>query len=163
MSLEINSLPCFPSQKLIACSISPDRGILNATEVGMKALPKKLLPLTVFAIAVTSLLSVQPAQAFTMTLEELGSNVVANGSGAFNLAGLNFVGPFGNGSAISPSNGLIRTGRVLSRPTTRTEDSPDRRVSGAGPVLCRLWHGRLSRHCWQYFERSFRATWLSVR
>ena len=41
MSLEINSLPCFPSQKLIACSISPDRGILNATEVGNESLTQE--------------------------------------------------------------------------------------------------------------------------
>jgi VPDSG-CTERM motif len=54
----------------------------------MKALPKKLLPLTLFGIAVTSLFCVQPAQAFTITLEQVGSNVVATGSGAFNLTGL---------------------------------------------------------------------------
>ena len=54
----------------------------------MKALSKKLLPLTLFAIAVTSLFSVQPAQAFTVTLQEMGLNVVANGRGAINLTGL---------------------------------------------------------------------------
>ena len=53
----------------------------------MKALPKKLLPLTLFGIAVTSLLSVQPAQAYTITLGQVGSNVVATGSGAINLTG----------------------------------------------------------------------------
>jgi hypothetical protein len=55
---------------------------------GMKALPKKLLPLTLFGIAVTSLFSVQPVQAFTVTLRQVGSNVVATGSGAINLTGL---------------------------------------------------------------------------
>jgi hypothetical protein len=40
--------------------------------LGMKALPKKLLPLTLIGIAVTSLFSVQPAQAFTITLEQMG-------------------------------------------------------------------------------------------
>jgi hypothetical protein len=59
---------------------------------GMETSPKKLLPLTLFAIAVTSLFSVRPAQAFTITLEQMGSNVVATGSGAFNLTGLNSVG-----------------------------------------------------------------------
>jgi len=54
----------------------------------MKASPKKLLPLTLFAIAVTSLFSVQPAQAYTVTLQQMGSNVVATGSGAINLTGL---------------------------------------------------------------------------
>ena len=54
----------------------------------MKALPKKLLPLTLFGIAVTSLFFVRPAQAYTVTLEQVGSNVVATGSGAINLTGL---------------------------------------------------------------------------
>src|SRR6516165_9675206 len=54
----------------------------------MEASLKKLLPLTLFVIAVTSLFSVQPAQAYTVTLEQMGSNVVANGSGAINLSGL---------------------------------------------------------------------------
>jgi hypothetical protein len=54
----------------------------------MKGLPKKLLPLTVFAIVVTSLFSVQPAQAYKVTLREVGTNVVAHGSGAINLTGL---------------------------------------------------------------------------
>ena len=57
---------------------------------GMKALPKKLLPLTLFGIAVTSLFCVRPAQAYTVTLEQVGSNVVATGSGAFDLTGLTF-------------------------------------------------------------------------
>ena len=61
----------------------------------MKALPKKLLPLTLFGIAVTSLFSVQPAQAYSVTLQQVGSNVVANGTGAFNLTGLTlFSGDF---------------------------------------------------------------------
>ena len=57
----------------------------------MKALPKKLLPLTLFGIAVTSLFFVRPVQGFTITMEQIGSNVVANGSGAFNLTGLTFL------------------------------------------------------------------------
>jgi hypothetical protein len=60
----------------------------------MNALPKKLLPLILFAIAATSLFSVQPAQGFTMTLDQVGSNVVATGSGAFNLTGLTLFGQF---------------------------------------------------------------------
>jgi hypothetical protein len=43
----------------------------------MKALPRKVLPLTLFAIAVTSVCCVQPAQGFTMTLQQVGFNVVA--------------------------------------------------------------------------------------
>jgi hypothetical protein len=45
------------------------------------------------AVAVTSLFSVQPAQAYRVTLKEVGSNVVANGSGAINLTGVTFLGP----------------------------------------------------------------------
>ena len=58
----------------------------------MKNLPKKLLPLTVFAIAVTSFFCVRPAQAgYIVTLQQVGANVVATGSGAFNLNGLTLV------------------------------------------------------------------------
>ena len=62
----------------------------------MKALPKKLLPPTLFAIAVTSLFSVRPVQAYTVTLEQVGSIVVATGTGAFNLTGLTFQNNFFN-------------------------------------------------------------------
>jgi hypothetical protein len=56
----------------------------------MKALTKNLLPLTVLTIVVTSLFCVRPAQAYTVRLNEVGANVVANGSGAINLTGLGF-------------------------------------------------------------------------
>ena len=74
----------------------------------MKALPKRLLPLTLFGIAVTLLFSVRPAQCFTITLQQVGSNVVATGSGAFNLTGLTFSGsgPAAE-SGIIPSLGFI--------------------------------------------------------
>ena len=79
----------------------------------MKALPKKLLRLTLFGIAVTSLFSVQPAQAYTVTLEQVGSDVVANGTGAINLTGLTFF----SGDFVVPqmnaSFGAILTGQVL--------------------------------------------------
>jgi hypothetical protein len=80
----------------------------------MKALPKKLLPLILFGIAVTSLFSVRPAQAYTVTLEQLGSNVVANGSGAIDLNGLNFVisVPLAPG-VINASFGIIQIGDTL--------------------------------------------------
>ena len=76
----------------------------------MKASPKKLLPLIVFAIAVTSLFSVQPAQAYTVTLEQMGANVVANGSGPINLTGLTFTGPGRASPGINPNSAAIRTG-----------------------------------------------------
>jgi VPDSG-CTERM motif len=77
----------------------------------MKALPKKLLPLTLFAIAITSLLCVRPAEAYTVTLRQFGSNVVANGSGAINLTGLTFQGStFGTITGIRANTGSIGTG-----------------------------------------------------
>ena len=54
----------------------------------MQALPKKLLPLILFGIAATSLFSARPAQAYTVTLAQVGSDVVETGSGAVNLTGL---------------------------------------------------------------------------
>ena len=83
----------------------------------MKALPKKLLPLTLFAIAVISLFSVRPARAYTVTLQQVGSNVVANGSGAINLTGLTFSLP---GSLLVGIRSL--TGVILTGPTGSTAD-----------------------------------------
>ena len=55
------------------------------------------------AVAVTSLFSVHPAQAYGVTLEQVGSNVVANGSGPINLTGLN-----------SDIQGLILDGTIIA-------------------------------------------------
>ena len=56
-------------------------------------------------------LSVQSAQAFTITLEQVGSNVVATGSGAINLTGLTFAGGAAiGGGGIEASAGQIITG-----------------------------------------------------
>jgi len=53
-------------------------------------------------------LSVQPAQAFTITMNEVGSNVVANGRGAFNLTGLTLhSGSFGAPALIRALTGNI--------------------------------------------------------
>jgi VPDSG-CTERM motif len=79
----------------------------------MKALPKKLLPLTLFGIAFTSLFFVQPVQAYTVTLQQVGSNVVANGSGAINLTGLPI-----NPITVSANSILIaRRGDISTGPT----------------------------------------------
>src|SRR5262249_48788313 len=87
----------------------------------MKALPKKLLPLILFGIAVTaSLFSGQLAQGFTVTLEQVGSNVVATGSGAINLTGLTFAsGGFSASGGMDPSiaNLVVADGTGLSRYT----------------------------------------------
>ena len=98
----------------------------------MKALPKKLLPLILFGIAVTSLFSVRPAQGFTVTLEQVGPNVVANGSGAINLTGLTFVGVIGGQAAIVANSALIAMGPLNPGLIDYYGDPPGRRVSGAG-------------------------------
>jgi hypothetical protein len=47
-----------------------------------------------FTAVTASLFSIRPAQAYMVTLEQVGANVVANGSGAFNLTGLTFQNNF---------------------------------------------------------------------
>ena len=83
----------------------------------MKALPKKLLSLTLFGIAITAVCCVQPAQAFTITMEQMGSNVVANGSGAINLTGLSFIEEGSLGPFINPHVAFIVTGQTGSGST----------------------------------------------
>ena len=64
------------------------------------------------AVAVTSLFSVQPAQAYTVTLQQMGSNVVATGSGAINLTGLTPFGLTQLSSLMEASSGTIHTGQL---------------------------------------------------
>ena len=96
------------------------------------------------AVAVTPLFSIQPAQAYSVTLQQIGSNVVANGTGAINLTGLIFQGTSSvaagvnapSGDSVVPqmnaSFGAILTGQVLGGRSQDTLDSPDRRVSAPG-------------------------------
>ena len=83
----------------------------------MKALPKKLLPLTLFGFAVTSIFSVRTAQAYTVTLKQVLSNVVANGSGVINLTGLSFMGEASIRPVINPFTAFIVTGSTGSAST----------------------------------------------
>ena len=61
-------------------------------------------------LVTASLLSVQSAQAYTVTLQQVGANVVATGSGPINLTGLAFVGPFGPAPGIRGNPAYIMTG-----------------------------------------------------
>ena len=64
-----------------------------------------------FAAVTGSLVSVQPAQAYTVTLKQMGSNVVANGSGAFNLMGPTPSGHgFGGQPLVQANSGIIQIG-----------------------------------------------------
>src|SRR5829696_5463365 len=51
-----------------------------------------------------------PAQAYILTLKEVGNDVVATGNGALDLTGLNSVGESTVGAYISPSIAGIVTG-----------------------------------------------------
>jgi hypothetical protein len=69
------------------------------------------------ALAVCALVSVTPAKAvpFVVTLQEVGANVVATGSGDINLTGLTSAGIFNSGpAALDPSVGYINTGPISS-------------------------------------------------
>jgi len=54
----------------------------------MNALPKKLLPLILFGIAVTSLFFVQPVQGFTVTLEQMGASSATWNNATFTSLGV---------------------------------------------------------------------------
>jgi len=58
--------------------------------------------------------SVRPAQAYTVTLDQVGSNVVANGSGAINLMGLTFFGTGSSSVQVFAKGGLILTGPTVA-------------------------------------------------
>jgi hypothetical protein len=64
-----------------------------------------------FTAVTASLFSVRPAQAgYIVTLKEVGSNVVANGSGPINFTGLTFEGSIDNNPGIQAQLGLINSG-----------------------------------------------------
>ena len=63
------------------------------------------------AVAMLIGLSALPAQAgYVVDLTQVGSDVVATGSGAIDTTGLSFVSSFNNSAFIGPSIGLIYTG-----------------------------------------------------
>ena len=65
----------------------------------------------IFTAVTASLFSVRPAEAYTVTLQQMGANVVANGSGAINLTGLTFFLPCIDYTArIWAGGGVIITG-----------------------------------------------------
>jgi hypothetical protein len=71
----------------------------------------KTFKLSTVAIVIGCGLFVRPAQAgYIVTLQQVGSNVVATGSGAIDLTGLIFAGSTGTSSGMQPNFGLIYTG-----------------------------------------------------
>ena len=91
----------------------------------MKTLIFAAIRCSLMFLVTGSLLSIQPAQAYTTMLQQIGSNVVANGAGAINLTGLIFQGTSSlaagvnapSGDSVVPqmnaSFGAILTGQVL--------------------------------------------------
>jgi len=81
----------------------------------MKTLIPAAIRCSVMFTAVTgSLVCAQPAQAYTVTLQQVGSNVVATGSGAVNLTGLTFVISGADNPGVVPFSGVISTGPFAS-------------------------------------------------
>src|SRR5436190_6335600 len=79
----------------------------------MKTLMLAAIRCSLMFTAVTgSLVCVQSAQAYAVTLKEVEANVVANGSGAINLTGLIFAGSEGVSEevGIRANIGIVRIG-----------------------------------------------------
>src|SRR5262245_28214521 len=103
----------FPSGELGPAVISSHR-FFNQ-EITMKTLILAAIRCSLMFAAVTSLFPVRPAQAYTVTLERVGSNVVATGSGPIDLTGLNFFDHISiNAGVLIPVNALITTGPTSS-------------------------------------------------
>src|SRR6476646_4800544 len=80
-------------------------------EITMKILILAAIRCSLMFTAVTaSLFCVRPAEAYTVTLEQMGSNVVANRSGPINLTGLTSAGQVGVLPGLSGALAIIQTG-----------------------------------------------------
>jgi hypothetical protein len=97
--------------------------VLTPSMKTTSSLRKLLQPvLATLAITIVSGLSVRPAQAgYIVTLQEVGSDVVATGSGAIDLTGLTAGGSGGKVSYMDPSIGSILTGPALPTVTSIAE------------------------------------------
>src|SRR4051812_38936862 len=92
----------FPSGEL-GPAVSPES--VPNLEITMKTIILAAIRCSLMFTAVTtSLFSVRPAQAYTVTLEQIGSNVVANGSGPINLTGLTRFGDTSSSGVIWPNS-----------------------------------------------------------
>ena len=81
---------------------------------------------TTLGIVLAWLLSVRPAEAgYTVTLQQVGPNVVATGSGAIDLHGLTFSQSASINPAIMPfsNNFLVRGASIYTGPTSSNVDS----------------------------------------
>jgi len=77
----------------------------------MKTLILAAIRCSLMFLVTGSLFSARPAQAYTVTLEQMGANVVATGSGAINLTGLTLIASdVFSFVQVFASAGLIETG-----------------------------------------------------
>src|SRR5947207_539100 len=84
-------------------------------EITMKTLMLAAIRCSLMFTAVTaSLFCVRPAEAYSVTLKQVGANVVANGSGPINLTGLTFVGTSEMLAGVNGRLGIIDTGPLDS-------------------------------------------------
>jgi hypothetical protein len=88
---------------------------------------------TTLGMVLAWLLSVQAAEAgYTVTLQEVGPNVVATGSGAIDLTGLTFITSVNANPGIDPELGLIGTGAASRVDTYQGFTGPTSFGSGLG-------------------------------
>src|SRR5438132_14295713 len=81
---------------------------------------------TTLAIVLASLLSVRPAQAgYTVTLQQVGPDVVATGSGSIDLTGLTFYQSGSLNPYVIPHSVLLPTHGVIGISTGPTSSSVD--------------------------------------
>jgi hypothetical protein len=121
-------------------------------EITIKTLILAAIRCSLMFLVTGSLFSVQPAQAFTMTVTQNGANVVWTGSGAFNLTGLTQgTGGLAGPSVINASIGeiAIHSGDTLdkiysgfTRPGRRTSNDVQRMREIVG-VVGNMKHGAL--------------------
>src|SRR6266550_2623958 len=80
---------------------------------------------TTLAIVLAWLLSVRPAQAgYVVTLQQVGPNVVATGSGAINLTGLTFSQSTSLSPGLKPGSlGIQKSCFIYTGPTSSSVDS----------------------------------------
>ena len=81
---------------------------------------------TTLAIVVAWLLSVRPAQAgYTVTLQQVGPNVVATGSGAIDLTGLTFNSSTSSSPEIHPADwlGAVQVCNIHTGPPSSSVDT----------------------------------------
>lgn len=105
---EIRRTVGFPYATILGTAFGRVKMLMRLRTLGIAAAPVVLGLLAMGTAA-------NPARAsYVVNLEQVGSNVVATGSGSIDTAGLTFVEPGFNGSFLIPSEGAIFTGPLTN-------------------------------------------------